>query len=324
MMNKQAKYEKSPFATKKYGGTKHGNTITYNPQKEFKDILTQFIKDKFDDDITISGALDLIIKDYFFRYAYKNKGYYNKTVIALTYEHSIVNGLENDYGELVDFERFKDFHLDIRNIGVLDRYAKTKYSDAFLDEDLIDNYELVGALVCDNKFKNVDNTIQEWIKLNWIDPVTYDENDIIVLEIPLNNNLDAVFNGFYCYENLDGTPNENMHVGINIAQIDSVDFQVDAFPIIYYWYLDENYNVKIQDIFKINKDDLANLLYRYSDDSSIMFNVLNSLIEIGTGYEIRLKEEIIHNNELQKKLDDSNKRIERLRKAVDIDKKVNG
>lgn len=235
-----------------------------------------------------------------------------------------MNGLENDYGELVDFERFKDFHLDIRNIGVLDRYAKTKYSDAFLDEDLIDNYELVGALVCDNKFKNVDNTIQEWIKLNWIDPVTYDENDIIVLEIPLNNNLDAVFNGFYCYENLDGTPNENMHVGINIAQIDSVDFQVDAFPIIYYWYLDENYNVKIQDIFKINKDDLANLLYRYSDDSSIMFNVLNSLIEIGTGYEIRLKEEIIHNNELQKKLDDSNKRIERLRKAVDIDKKVNG
>ena len=325
-MENKTNNENSPFA-KSYGGTKHGNAITYNPRKEFGKILKEFIDDNFDDVESRSDAIDLIVKDYFFRYAYKTKGYFGKTIVCVLSKGEIHKALEDDSFQPIDYERFKDFPLKFNVVGVLNRYVKSKYGDGdfiYLDDEMIDNYSMIGALVYDKPYKELDQTMKDYVYENIREYWNSLEDDAIVLELALNNNLDSNFNNIYCFENIDGTPSKNMHVGINIANTDSTDFHVDAFPIIYYWYLDQDFNVKIDKIFKINNDDLAKLLNKYCHDNHAIINGLNSLIAIGTGFEIRLKEELQNNKNLQQQLYDSDERIKRLKKSIEMDKKVNG
>ena len=327
-MNNKTNNEKSPF-DKTYGGTSHGNAITYNPTKEFSKILLEFIKDNFDGNKSL--AMDTMVKDYFFRYAYKTKGYYEKTIVSTLSKGDIHHALEDDAFEPINYERFKNYPLDVHYVGYLDRYAKSNYNGddfIYLDDEMINHYSMIGALAYDKPYKDLDPTMQDYIEKSVDFYFFYYHNsydDAIVLEMALNNNLDANFGGVYCFENYDGTPNKNKHVGVNIVNLskDSIDFHVDAFPIIYYWYLDQDFNVKIEKITKITNDELEKLIHKYAFEDIGIIGNLNQLIAIGTGYEIRLKEELKHKRELEQQLWDSEQRIKRLQKSIDMDKKVN-
>ena len=325
-MENKTNNENSPFA-KSYGGTKHGNAITYNPRKEFGKILKEFIDDNFDDVESRSDAIDLMVKDYFFRYAYKTKGYYEKTLVCVLSKGDIKYGLEDDDFKPYDYERFKDYNLMINFVGVLNRYVKSNYGEdetIILDDEMVNHYSMIGALAYDKAYKDLDPTMKNYVYDNIMDYHGNSlEDDAIVLELALNNNLDANFNGINCFENTDGTPNKNLHVGVNVVNLDSTDFHVDAFPIIYYWYLDQEFNIKIEKITKITNDDLEKLINKYSFEDIGMIGNLNQLLAIGTGYEIRLKEELKHFKDLQNQLKGSAQRIERLKKSIDMDKKVN-
>ena len=225
------------------------------------------------------------------------------------------------------YERFKEFPLSVSTVGILNRYVKSKYGDddfIYLDDEMIDDYSMIGALAYDKAYKNLDPTMKDYVYENYKHSFYPLDDDAIVLEMALNNHLDANFNGIYCFENTDGTPNKNLHVGVNIVNLskDSIDFHVDAFPIIYYWSLDLEFNVKIHSTIKITNDDLEKLIHKYAFEDIGIIGNLNQLIAIGTGYEIRLKEELKNKQELEQKLWDSEQRIKRLQKSIDMDKKV--
>lgn len=323
----------SPFA-KTYDGSKHVAPISYAPNDEFKKTLLKFMDNHFGKDLSVSAKMDIIVKDYFFRYAYETKGYYERTIVCTLSKGNLHYALEDDAYEPIDYERFKNFPIDINMIGVLNRYVKSKYGDGdfiYLDSEMIDDYSMIGALAYDIRYKDLDQTTKNYVSnrdggFGHYDGFYYDlpyDEDAIVLELNLNNFLDANFNGIYCFENTDGTPQKDLHVGVNIVNLGSTDFHVDAFPIIYYWYLDQDFNVKIKSIFKINKDDLEKLIHKYAFDDIGVVGNLNQLIAIGTGYEIRLKEELKKKQELEQKLWDSEQRIKRLKKSIEMEKKVN-
>ena len=315
----------SPFA-KSYDGAKHNETISYAPNGEFKKILLKFMDVHFGKELSNNQRMDIIVKDYFFRYAYESKGYYERTLICVLSKGNIHNGLEDDAYEPIDYERFKNFHLMVDDVGVLNRYAKSNFGDKdfiYLDDEMINNYSMIGALAYDKAYKDLDPTMKNYVYENHKSIYHSLEDDAIVLELNLNNLLDANFNGIYCYENTDGTPKKDWHVGINIVNLSSTDFHVDAFPILYYWSLDKDFNVKIERIFKINSDDLENLINKYAYDDIGVIGNLNQLIAIGTGYEIRLKDELKHKQELEQQLYDSEQRIKRLMKSIEMEKKAN-
>ena len=319
-MNDKINKHKSPFA-KIDNGIKTRSALSYAPTDEFRKILLEFIEKNFE---SRNIAFDTMVKDYIFRYAYKTKGYYERTLVCALSKGDLHYGLEDDSFEPIDYERFKDYQLRIDVVGVLNRYAKSNYNDddfIYLDDEMINHYSMIGALAYDKPYKNLDPTMK-----NYIHDQHYplDDNDCIILEMTLNNNLDANFDGLYCYENTDGTPQTNLHVGVNVINLDSTDFHVDAFPIIYYWYLDQDFNVVIQDnIFKITNDDLEKLINKYAYEDIGIIGNLNQLIAIGTGYEIRLKDELKHKQELEQQLYDSEQRIKRLKKSIEMEKKVN-
>lgn len=320
IMNDEMNKHKSPFA--KYDdGAKTRKPLTYAPSEDFKRTFLKFIDKRFN---SVSSAIDLMVKDYIFKYAFESKGYYEKTIVCVLSKGEIHHALEDDAYEPVDYERFKDFPLPIHKVGILNRHAKSKFDDEVVDNEMVENYELIAALVHDKSYGDVDLITKDFVYNNYTHSFLHSlEEDAIVLEIALNNNLDANFNDVYCFENDDGTFDENKHVGVNIVNLGATEFHVDAFPIIYYWSLDQDFNVVIQDIFKITNDDLVKLVHKYCEDMGDLFTILDKLIEIGTGYEIRLKEELEHKKELERKLYNSEQRIKRLRKAIDIDKKVN-
>lgn len=326
-MNDKTNKHKSPFA-KNDDGTSTRSPLSYAPTDEFRKILLEFIEKNFK---SRNDAFDVMVKDYFFRYAYKTKGYYEKTILCALSKGDIHHALEDDSFEPIDYERFKNYPLDVHYVGYLDRYAKSNYNGddfIYLDDEMINHYSMIGALAYDKPYNELDPTMQDYIEKNYKYYGDYHnslETDAIILELALNNNLDANFDGFYCFESSDGTPNKNKHVGVNIVNLskDSIDFHVDAFPIIYEWYLDQDFNVKIEKINKITNDDLEKLIHKYAFEDIGIIGNLNQLIAIGTGYEIRLKEELKHKQELEQQLWDSEQRIKRLQKSIDMNEKVN-
>ena len=326
----------SPFA-KTYDGSTHGNVISYAPNGEFKKTLLKFMDNHFGKDLSVSEKMDIIVKDYFFRYAYETKGYYERTIVCALSKGNLHYALEDDAYEPINYEKFKNFPIEINEVGVLNRYVKSKFGDGefiYLDDEMIDDYSMIGALAYDIRYNDLDQTTKVYVhKSNCGGFGSYDgyyfdvpfDEDAIILELNLNNILDANFNGIYCYENTDGTPKKDWHVGINIVNLssDSIDFHVDAFPILYYWSLDKDFNVKIECIFKINSDDLEKLINKYAYDDINVIGNLNQLIAIGTGFEIRLKEELKHKQELEQQLYDSEQRIKRLKKSIEMENKAN-
>ena len=68
---------------------------------------------------------------------------------------------------------------------------------------------------------------------------------------------------------------------------------------------------------------MEKLINKYAYDDINVIGNLNQLIAIGTGYEIRLKEELKHKQELEQQLYDSEQRIKRLKKSIEMENKAN-
>ena len=276
LMMKQKKYEKSPFAKKTYDGVvNQKTTIAYHPTKEFKKTLDKFFNNKFSD-ASNNEVMDQIVKDYFYRYTYE-KGFYGKTLIALI--------STNDLNKM--YERNNLNALKIIPIVVLDRYAKNYFfAEDFIDAELVEEFIECGAMIYDKLIKLTEYSLQETIKENCTGKLYDDFDNYVVLEIALNNNLDANFDGLYGYDNLDGTINDQLHVGVNIANIETHD--VNAFGVLYYWYLDHDFNVKIKDIMLVSNQNLNSLLLesKYCDEK--ISYIYTKSINIGTDFEIRL------------------------------------
>ena len=315
-MQKGNDYEKSPFSIKKYGGAvSNKNTIAYHPTKEFKKELESFFVDVFGDDISKNDAMDIIVKDYFYRYSYKSKGYYGKTLIALI--------SKRDLDEM--YERNNEYYLRIVPITVVDRYASNPYgigNGDLVNADIVDSFEDFGALIYYTSYSNADFSLQETIKNNCAGKLYAPLEDSIVLEIALNNNLDANVDNIYGFENTgDGSINPHLHVGVNIANIGG--YGLNAFGIIYYWYLDHDFNVQIEDIKLVSNHDLNSLLLESKYCSLKTQEVLMNLIKVGTDLKKRLDEKLGLKKDLESYLENVDDEIERIKLAIEMDNKNN-
>ena len=183
-MNDEMNKHKSPFA--KYDdGTKTRKPLTYAPSEDFKKTFLKFIDNRFN---SISSAIDFMVKDYIFKYAFESKGYYEKTIVCVLSKGEIHHALEDDAYEPVDYERFKEFPLRIHKVGILNRHAKSKFDDEVVDNEMVENYELIAALVHDKSYGDVDLITKDFVYNNYAHFFHSLEEDAIVLEIALNNN----------------------------------------------------------------------------------------------------------------------------------------
>lgn len=314
MMQKGNNYEKSPFSIKKYdGAVNNKNTIAYHPTKEFKKELESFFVDVFGDDISKNDAMDIIVKDYFYRYSYKSKGYYGKTLVALI--------PKQDLKEM--HERNNEYDLKIVPIAVLDRFASNPYSngDILIDDTVntVDNFEDFGALIYYTNYSDANISLKETINDNCTGKLYAPLEDCIVLEIALNNNFDANLDNVYGFENTDGSINPHLHVGVNLANIGG--YGINVFGIMYYWYLDYDFSVKIKEIKMISDKDLKSLIWNEKYCSYKTQEVLSNLIMVGTDYEKRISDLLSLKKELEQHITDICDDIKRLKKYKELNDK---
>ena len=206
-------FEDSPFFVKYTGIIKGTKTYGYHVKKDFENHLKQFLDARFGSDASDTEIMEQIVSDYYFRYAHE-RTYYRKTIVVLIHKSEINSA-----------------NPTLIPMMVLDRCVKDYKNDILIDEDVIaDKGALIECVAVLESFKNVGAELQKNIVSiifnDGYDVTGYDVfqklknfnedslEDFFVLEIPLNNYLDAYLNGIYCYENSDVTGGavESKHV----------------------------------------------------------------------------------------------------------------
>lgn len=295
-------FEDSPFYVKYTGITKGTKTYGYHVKKDFENHLKQFLDARFGSDASDTEIMEQIVSDYYFRYAHE-RTYYRKTIIAL-----------------IDKKELESANPTIIPMFVLNRFVKDYKNDVLIDEDVIvEKGGLIECVAIAEPFKNVGAELQKdivsLIVSDGFDVTGYDVfqrmkdfnqntlKDFFVLEIPLNNYLDAYLNGVYCFEDVNsGNAVESMHVGLGMV-VDTAD-NVDAspIPIVYRWNLENDFSIHAENmvISKISLDTLHELCKRYHQ---VMFTGLKFFEMYNFNDEVKLQENRQKQAKLQDELD---------------------
>ena len=292
-------FKDSPFYVEYNGTTNYKkNTIAYHPKQDFNKDLREFFKSRFSG-MKDAEILEQIVNDYYFRYAHERR-YYGKTIVAIIHK--------------------KDFASEnppMIPLLVLDRFPKDNENDVLIDEDMIDNYDIMQFIAwiesyndisADLEKKIVSLIVNDGFEIEKYDTFKTLKNfnedslkDFFVLEIPLNNYLDAELNGVYCFEDndTDGGAVESLHVGVAIVKDSDKHVDATPMPIVYAWNLENDFSIDINKIVisKVNLDFLHQLCKKYNP---LMFSALKFFEIANFGYEAKLKE----NRHKQAKLKD--------------------
>ena len=262
-MKSESNFKNSPFYVEYTGTTNYKkNTIAFHPKQDFNKDLREFFKSRFGADTKDGEILEQIVSDYYFKYAHSTKSY-GRTIIALIpKEH-----MASDKPMIVPFD-------------IVDRFPKDRY-DTIIDEEIIANFGVMEYVAYIRQFKDADAFIQKMItktivsdgfeieKYGVFDSLkNFNEDslkDFFVLEIPLNNYLDSKKNGVYCYlDENTGDGIESLHVGLAMTNSNAGDMNAIPIPIVYAWSIDEDFDIVIHEISKVNLRELERLCQRYN------------------------------------------------------------
>lgn len=292
-------FKDSPFYVEYNGTTNYKkNTIAYHPKQDFNKDLREFFKSRFSG-MKDAEILEQIVNDYYFRYAHERR-YYGKTIVAIIHK--------------------KDFASEnppMIPLLVLDRFPKDNENDVLIDEEMIDNYDIMQFIAWIESYNDIsadlEKKIVSLIVSDGFEIQKYDTfktlknfnedslKDFFVLEIPLNNYLDAELNGVYCFEDNDTDSGavESLHVGVAIVKDSDKHVDATPMPIVYAWNLENDFSININKIAisKVNLDFLHQLCKKYNP---LMFSALKFFEIANFGYETKLKE----NRHKQAKLKD--------------------
>lgn len=298
-MNDKNTSKNSPFYVESTGAVVKSSGYNFRPKKSIFEDVDKFFKSRFGD-ISKSQIMEQVVYDYYFRYAHE-RTYYERTIVALIHKKEMAS--ENP---------------TIVPLFVLNRFPKDNENDVIIDEELIENYDLMQYIAWSDKFEDVSYHMQkDIVKLIFEDGFNikgYDVfkdlknfnedslKDFFVLEIPLNNYLDAKLDGVYCFED---THNENraveyMHVGLAIVKDNDKDVNATPIPLIYAWSLVNGFEVEVNALSRINLDELTDLCQRYNP---LMFAVLKFFEIANFGFEDKLKKNRQQQRQKEKELE---------------------
>ena len=277
-------FEDSPFY-ENYGGTsKKTKTYGYHVKKDFVKPLKEFLDTRFGADASDNEIMEKIVQEYYFRFAHE-RTYYEKTIVALIHKSE----LEKENPEIIPMfvsDRFAKCDKGVLNNDRQDRQITTFQFCAYTRY-----YEDIDRDLKDRIIKRIFHDGYNTIKGKVFDKMKYfDEdslNDFIVLEIALNNYLDASANGIYAYLKENGELKENQHVGVVVANTQSEIIEIEAFPIVFNWRLNFDFSIDILDIVKLSESDLAKLI---NDNNYNLVLVLNPILQFAYSKEKQLIE----------------------------------
>ena len=230
-MKNKSDFEDSPFY-ENYGGTSKTKTYGYHVKKDFVKPLKEFLDTRFGADASDNEIMEKIVQEYYFRFAHE-RTYYEKTIVALIHKSE----LEKENPEIIPMfvsDRFAKCDKGVLNNDRQDRQITTFQFCAYTRY-----YEDIDRDLKDRIIKRIFHDGYNTIKGKVFDKMKYfDEdslNDFIVLEIALNNYLDASSNGIYAYLEENDELKENQHVGVVVANTQSEITEIEAFPIVFNW-----------------------------------------------------------------------------------------
>lgn len=314
MKNNEFTFENSPFFVeytgetkyKKNGETKYTKTYGYHVRRDFEKPLKEFFDARFGG-LSDGAIMEQIVYDHYFRYAHE-RNYCGKTIVALIHEKQLASA-----------------NPDLIPLLVLDRFVKDNENGVLIDDEMINNYEIMEYIGFAELFKDVNADLKkdmvdiiynDGFAMNGFDVFQdmkdFNENTLknfFVLEIPLNNFLDAELNGVYCYENDDGGAVESMHVGVAIVKDNEKHIKANPIPIIYAWSLENDFKIKIHVISRIDLDELHKLAIKYNQT---IFTALKFFEIANFGDEYKLKE----NRQKQAKLQDELELLKQQEKLI--------
>lgn len=295
-------FEKSPFYVE-YGGISKGTkTYGYHVKKEFVKPLKEFIDVRFPAGASDSEIMEQIVADYYFRYAL-DRNYYEKSITILMPKEDLNKPNPRLFPALVN-----------------DRYANCEHGELNIDNETkkMVSYHFKAYT---SEFKDADSNIKESILKAFFDDSYYVHkedvfdafgeiynkdsfNNFVVIEISLNNYLDAKKDGVYGYLKEDDTLKENQHCGIAVVNSKSEIVDAEPFVITYNWKLNPDFSIDILDMVKLSDNDLARLIADYNLG---LVGVLNQMLN--------------SNYSLEKKLDEKDKLIDELEFVLEQTKK---
>lgn len=297
-MNDKTTGGKSPFYEKYTGKYKENNkffkTYGYHVRKDFVKPLKEFFDARFGADASNNEIMEQIVQQYYFSFAHE-RTYYEKTIVALIHKSELEK--ENPY--IIPLLLSNGFAKN--DAGVLNNNKQHKRITAFQFRAYTRRYKDIGIDLKDRIVKRIfndgydTNKAKVFYKLKNFNEDSL--NDFIVLEIALNNYLDASANGVYAYLQENGVLKENQHVGVVIANSRSEITGIEPFPIVFNWRLNLDFSIDILDIVKLSESDLAKSIEDYNYG---LVTVLNPILNFGYSLEKRLveKDKLIEDMEL--------------------------
>jgi hypothetical protein len=292
----------SPFYVEYAGTTKGTKTYGYHVRKDFEKPLKEFLDARFGG-LSDNEVMEQLVYDYYFRFAH-DRTYYGKTIIALMHEKELAA-----------------VNPKIIPMYVANRFPRNSKYDEYIDGEIIHNYKVMQYIAFIDKFEDATDVVKKNIVYTiFNDGFEIDKYDVFdklknfnedslkeffVLEIPLNNYLDAEKNGIYCFEDTDNNEDavEHMHVGLAIVKGNDKYIEVNPFPMIYAWSL-EHFEVIPHIVSRVSLKDL----HYYCQKFNTMLNMVVRFSEIeNLGVDFKISE----NRREQAKLRDALTKLEK-------------